>query len=155
MSPAQTCNLPLPSDSKNALLLSVDSNLPKVPTIQLFPTMFDLYHVIAFPKTKLKHPSRKFANNSNSNSNYRPKHQRTHRNSLPTGSDGVSNPPDENFAYQAGREFFLIHGPWIRSGDDLFDTNIVTHYNAVETFETDENMCQKWLRRQVSSIHMP
>jgi hypothetical protein len=113
--------------------------------------MSDLHHVIAF-RNKFAH------NEDEDNSNYRPKHQRTHRESPPAGSDGdkgVSNPPDENFAYQAGREFFLVHGPWIRSGDDLFDTNILTHYNAVERFETDENMCQRWLRRQVSSIHMP
>ena len=114
--------------------------------------MFDFYHVIAFCnllQMKLKHPSRKFANNEDEdNSNYRP--------TPPAGSDGdedVSNPPDENFAYQAGCEFFFIHGLRIRSGDDLFDTNIVTHYNAVERFENDENMCHKWLWRQVSSIY--
>ena len=115
--------------------------------------MFDFYHMIAFHnllQMKLKLPSRKFANNEDEdNSNYRP--------TPPAASDGdedVSNSPDEKFAYQAGREFFFIHGPWIHSGDDLFDTNIITHYNAVERFENDENMCHKWLRCQVSSIYM-
>jgi len=108
---------------------------------------------------KLKHPSRKSANHEDKdNSNYRPKCQITHRESPPAGSDeskDTSNPADENFAYQAGRESFLIHGPWIRSGDDLFDTNTITHYNAVERLETYDNPCQRWLRRQVSSIHTP
>jgi len=54
----------------------------------------------------------------------------------------MSNPADEHFVYQAGREFFLLHGPWIRSGDDLFDTNIVMHYNAVERFENDDNVSE-------------
>ena len=105
---------------------------------------------------KLKYPNRKFANDEAEDN--RPKCQSAHRGPPPAGSDGdegVSNPCDESFAYQAGCEFFLVHGPWIHSGDDLFDTNIVTHYNAMERFETDENMCQRWLRRQVSAIHIP
>jgi hypothetical protein len=60
---------------------------------------------------------------------------------------------NSNFAYQAGCEFFFVHGPWIRSGDGLFDTDINNHYNAVERLENEENM-YRWLRHQVSSIHL-
>ncbi|KIM43463.1 hypothetical protein M413DRAFT_25826 [Hebeloma cylindrosporum] len=31
---------------------------------------------------------------------------------------------DERFVYQAGHNFFLLCAPWIRSGDDLFDTDV-------------------------------
>jgi hypothetical protein len=46
-------------------------------------------------------------------------------------------------AHPAGRELFFVHGLWIHSGNDLFDTDINNHYNAVEGFE--ENMCHHWL----------
>ena len=109
-------------------------------------------------QTKLKHPSRKSANDEDEgNSNYRPKLQRTHCESPPAGSDGskdTSNPADENFAYRAGCESFLVHGLWIPSGDDLFDTDTIIGYNAVEGVENNENKCQRWLRRQVSSIRI-
>ena len=82
---------------------------------------------------------------------------------------------DERFVYQAGHKFFLIHGPWIRSGDDLFDTDIDEHYDAAERFENDKKkvqgqiheildllqekfeqdaLRQRWLRRQVRSVHV-
>jgi hypothetical protein len=36
--------------------------------------------------------------------------------------------------------------PWIRSGDDLFDTNVDEHYDATERFENDKNKSQGQLK---------
>ena len=80
---------------------------------------------------------------------------------------------DEHFVYQAGHKFFLICAPWIRSGDDLFLTEIDEHYDAAERFENEKKkdqgqiheilnllqekfeqdaLRQRWLRRQVRSV---
>ena len=29
---------------------------------------------------------------------------------------------DDTFVYQAGHKFFLIYGPWIHHGEDMFET---------------------------------
>ena len=80
------------------------------------------------------------------------------------------NRADEQLVFQAGHKFFLLYGPWIHSGDGLFETNIDGSYNPSERFENDQNksqgqlkeilnllqakfqpyMHQRWLRRQVS-----
>lgn len=93
----------------------------------------------------------------------------------PDGSDNEKetiNRADEHFVFQAGHKFFLLYGPWIRSGDGLFETIIDRSYNPSERFENDQNksqgqlkeildllqvkfqphMHQRWLRRQASCI---
>jgi hypothetical protein len=130
----------------------------------------------------LKRLSRKLAditNDEDDDSNHRPKRRRTCHDSPPVGSDeeGVdtSNRADEHFVYQTGHKFFLLCAPWVRSGDDLFDTTVDEHYDATERFENDKNksqgqlkdildllqvkfqrqaLNQRWLRRQVSSFHI-
>ena len=130
---------------------------------------------------KLNRLSRKFAditNDEDDSSSHRPKRRRTRHESPPANSDeeiesSTRIASDERFVYQAGHKFFLLCAPWIRSGDDLFDTDIDEDYNAVERFENDENkmqgqlkeifdllqekfqqqaLRQRWLRRQVSFI---
>lgn len=115
---------------------------------------------------------------SNSNRN---KRQRTcyHDKSAPAGSDeeeeDTSSRADEHFIYQAGHKFFLIYAPWIRSADEIFDTEVDEQYDAAERFENDKNklqgqlreildllqvkfqqqaLRQRWLRRQASFIHI-
>ena len=109
-----------------------------------------------------------------------PKRQRTRHESLPGNSDeetDTNNPTagDERFVYQAGHKFFLLCAPWIHSGDDIFDIDIDEGYDAAERFENDKSksqgqlkeifdllrekfqqhaLRQRWLRRQVSSIHI-
>jgi hypothetical protein len=108
---------------------------------------------------------------------HRHKRRRTRHESPLAGSDeentDANSPGDEHFVFQAGHKFFLLRAPWIRSGDDLFDTDIDEHYSAAERFESDENksqgqlreifdllqvkfeqqvLRQRWLRRQVSLI---
>jgi hypothetical protein len=106
--------------------------------------------------------------------------RRTRHESLPENSDeetDTNNPTagDERFVYQAGHKFFLLCAPWIHSGDDIFDINIDEGYDAAERFENDKSklqgqlkeifdllqekfqqhaLRQRWLRRQVSSIHI-
>jgi hypothetical protein len=43
-------------------------------------------------------------------------------------------------------KFFLLCAPWIRSRDDLFDTNVDEHYDATERFENDKNKSQGQLK---------
>ena len=121
--------------------------------------------------------------NDNDNDNgtrHGPKRRRTRHESLPENSDeetDTSNPTasDERFVYQAGHKFFLLRAPWIHSGDDIFDIDIDEGYNAAERFENDKSksqgqlkeifdllqekfqqhaLGQRWLQRQVSSIHI-
>ena len=121
--------------------------------------------------------------NDNSNSamtRHGPKRQRTRHESPPGNSDeetDTNNPTasDERFVYQAGHKFFLLRAPWIRSGDDIFDIDIDEGYHAAERFENDKSksqgqlkeifdllqerfqqhaLHQRWLRRQVSVIHI-
>lgn len=109
-----------------------------------------------------------------------PKRRRTRHESLPENSDeetDTNNPTasDERFVYQAGHKFFLLCAPWIHSGDDIFDIDIDEGYDAAERFENEKSksqgqlkeifnllqekfqqhaLRQRWLRRQVSSIHI-
>ena len=123
------------------------------------------------------------SDNGNGNSTvtrHGPKRQRTCHESLPGNSDeetDTNNPTasDERFVYQAGHKFFLLRAPWIRSGDDIFDIDIDEGYDAAERFENDKSksqgqlkeifdllqekfqqhaLRQRWLRRQVNSIHI-
>lgn len=82
---------------------------------------------------------------------------------------------DDTFVYQAGHKFFLVHAPWIYSGDDIFDYEVDERYNPAERFENDNNklqgelkdiydllrprfewqaLHQRWLRRQVSFVYI-
>ena len=82
---------------------------------------------------------------------------------------------DDNFVYQAGHKFVLVHAPWVYSGDEVFDIKVDEHYNPAERFENDKNklqgerkviqdllqvrispqaLHQRWLRRQVSFIYI-
>jgi hypothetical protein len=132
----------------------------------------------------LKRLNRKLAditNDEDNDSNHRPKRRRTCHDSPPADSDeelgiNTSNRADEHFVYQTGHKFFLLCAPWVRSGDDLFDTNVDENYDPTERFENDKNksqgqlkdilellqvkfqrqaLHQRWLRRQVSSFHIP
>lgn len=118
--------------------------------------------------------------NDDDDSDRRPKRRRIHHDSPPAGSDeediDTSNHANEHFVYQAGHKFFLLYAPWLRSGDDLFDTSVDERYDAAERFENDKNksqgqlkeilsllqakfqqqaLRQRWLRRQVSSLCIP
>jgi hypothetical protein len=104
-------------------------------------------------QAELKRLNRKFAditNDKDDDSNHRPKRRRTRHDSPPAGSDeegiDTSNRADEHFVYQTGHKFFLLCAPWIRSGDDLFDTNVDEHYDATERFENDKNKSQGQLK---------
>lgn len=108
------------------------------------------------------------------------KRQRTHKSPSSDSDESEDretiNRTDEHFVFQAGHKFFLVYGPWIRSGDGLFDTSIDEHYVTAERFENDINksqgqlkeifdllkvkfqpqaLRQRWFRRQVSyTIHI-
>jgi hypothetical protein len=133
---------------------------------------------------KLKCLSRRLGNITNDNDNHssdsQSKHQRTHTKSPSPESDEPKdmetiNCADEHFVFQAGHKFFLVHAPWICSGDDLFETSINEQYVMAERFENDNNklqgqlkeildlfkvkfqlqaLCQRWLRREISYIHI-
>lgn len=60
--------------------------------------------------------------------------------------EDVGNRGDDTFVYHAGHKFFLIHGPWIHLGEDLFETKFDEAYNAAERFENDENKAQGQLQ---------
>ena len=116
-------------------------------------------------------------NNDNDNSGHEHKRRKACReSSADNDSDDDKEPinhADEHLVFQAGHKFFLLYGPWIRSGDGLFETDVDQHYNASERFENDQNksqaqlqeilgliqmkfqphvMHQRWLRRQVGCI---
>ena len=150
-----------------------DQRLTKTPKAswRVLGIMSELWHCFVYlslARIKMRFPD----------ASHRPKHRRTRHESPPANSDeeiesSTCIASDEHFVYQAGHKFFLLCAPWIRSGNDLFDTDIDEHYNAVEIFENDENkmqsqlkeifdllqekfqqqaLCQRWLRRQVSFI---
>jgi hypothetical protein len=87
----------------------------------------------------------------------------------------TGNRASEQFVYQAGHKFFLLCAPWIRSGDNLFDLYVHEDYDAADRFKNDKNKAQgqlrdiinllqekfqaqslrqRWLRRQVSYVHI-
>jgi hypothetical protein len=131
-------------------------------------------------QAELKRLRRKLADvtnddNGDNNSSHRSQRRKTHHESPPADEEDADIRTDERFVYQAGHKFFLLHAPWVRSGDDLFDTDVDEHYNAAERFENDKNksqgqlkeildllqvkfqqqaLRQRWLRRQVISIHI-
>jgi hypothetical protein len=118
-------------------------------------------------------------NTNDNNDNFRqPKRRRVRHKSPSVDTDDADthiNRTEEQFVYQAGHKFFLLHAPWIRSGDSLFETGIDRNYNVAERFENDksrdqgqlkeiidllqekfqaQSLHQRWLRWQVSSIHV-
>ncbi|EDR01377.1 uncharacterized protein LACBIDRAFT_333280 [Laccaria bicolor S238N-H82] len=185
-------NSPAPSNSKNVLVLSTDTSRANLFKVTLIVALRDVEltscdHVSEIAQqyevdknaaqAKLDRLSRKFAditNDEDDNSSHQPKHRRTRHESPPVDPDDEIDATnrtvtDEHFVYQAGHKFFLICAPWIRSGEDLFDTDIDEHYNAAERFENDKKkvqgqiheildllqekieqdaLRQRWLRRQ-------
>lgn len=134
-------------------------------------------------QAELKFLSRKFADlpddpNGNT-SNRKTKRCRIRHESLPADSDEETitasrTSADERFVFQAGHKYFLLCAPWLRTGDDLFDTDVDKHYDPAERFENDANkvqgqlkevldlvqdkfqeeaLGQRWFRRQVSFIY--
>lgn len=165
-------NSPAPSNSENVPVLSMDTS-----RADLFKIARQYEVDKNAAQAKLDRLSRKFAditNDEDDNSSHQPKRRRTRHESPPVDPDDeidVTNRTvtDERFVYQAGHKFFLICAPWIRSGEDLFDTDIDEHYNAAERFENDKKkvqgqiheildllqekieqdaLRQRWLRRQ-------
>lgn len=129
--------------------------------------------------------SRKFADiaddhNNDSNHQTKRRRTRTRHESPPANSDEETSGSNrtvanERFVYQAGHKFFLLHSPWVYSGEDIFDTDVDEHYDPTERFENDKNkmqgqlkeilgvlqekfqqeaLSQRWLQRQVSSVYV-
>ena len=67
------------------------------------------------------------------------KRRRTRSPSPSSEDEGVSSRANDTFVYQSGHKFFLIYGPWVHLGDDLFETKFNEAYNNAERFENDEN----------------
>ncbi|KAF8809195.1 hypothetical protein BYT27DRAFT_7241272 [Phlegmacium glaucopus] len=139
---------PAPSDSENTPVLSINTSPADLLKIA---RQYEVDKNTA--QAELKRLNRKLAditNDEDDDSNHRPKRRRTRHDSLPAGSDeegtDTSNRADEHFVYQAGHKFFLLYAPWVRSGDDLFDTNVDEHYDATERFENDKNKSQGQLK---------
>jgi hypothetical protein len=135
-------------------------------------------------QAELKRLGRKLGDITNDDENHgsgnQSKRLKTHNKSPSSGSDESEdmetiNRADEHFVFQAGHKFFLLYGPWIHSGGGLFETSIDKHYLMAERFENDDNrsqgqlkeildllkvkfgpqaLCQRWLQRQVSYIHI-
>ncbi len=111
--------------------------------------------------------------NNDKESTHKSKRPRIRRHSSSGGSedeDEEVSRADDIFVYQAGHKFFLVYGPWIHLGEDIFDTTFDEAYNAAERFENNESkdqgqlqeiwmllhgrfeheaLQQKWLRRAV------
>ena len=116
---------------------------------------------------------------NNSSTHARAKRQRVHHDSPSADTDDedmdTGTRASEQFVYQAGHKFFLLCAPWIRSGDNLFDLDVDEDYDAADRFKDDQNkdqgqlreivdllqekfqvhsLSKRWLRRQVSYIHI-
>jgi len=74
------------------------------------------------------------------------KHRRTRSPSPGSEDEGGSSRANDTFVYQSGHKFFLIYGPWVHLGDDLFETKFNKAYNNAERFENDENKAQGQLQ---------
>ena len=119
-------------------------------------------------------------NASNSSSHALAKCQRVHHDSPSADSDDedvdAGTHVSEQFVYQAGHRFFLICAPWIYSGDNLFDLDVlmrtmmlligsrmmkirprVSSVRLSTSFKKKfqvQSLCKRWLRQQVSYIHI-
>lgn len=60
---------------------------------------------------------------------------------------------DDTFVYQAGHKFFLIYGPWIHLGEDMFETEFNEAYTETERFENDESKAQAQLQEILNLLH--
>lgn len=60
--------------------------------------------------------------------------------------EDVGSRANDTFVYHAGHKFFLVHGPWVHLGEDLFETEFDEAYNAAERFENDESKAQGQLQ---------
>ncbi len=70
------------------------------------------------------------------------KHKRTRSPSPDSEDEGVGSRANDSFIFQSGHKFFLIYGPWVHLGDDLFETKFNEAYNNDERFENDESKAQ-------------
>ena len=76
----------------------------------------------------------------------RSKRRRIRSSSPDSQDEDVVSRANDTFVYQAGHKFFLVHGPWIHLGADLFETEFDEDYNAAERFENDESKAQGQLQ---------
>jgi hypothetical protein len=60
---------------------------------------------------------------------------------------------DDTFVYQAGHKFFLIYGPWICLGEDMFKTEFDEAYTKNEQFENGENKVQGQLQKLLNLLN--
>jgi len=74
------------------------------------------------------------------------KHRRICSSSPNSQDKDVGSRANDTFVYHAGYKFFLVHGPWIHLGEDLFETEFDEAYNAAERFENDESKAQGQLQ---------
>ena len=85
-------------------------------------------------------------NNSEEDTPYKSKQPKIHACLPSPGSEDEDveqgSCADDTFAYQAGHEFFLIYGPWIHLGEDMFETEFDKAYTENEQFENDGNKVQ-------------
>src|SRR6266511_2314814 len=59
--------------------------------------------------------------------------KRTHSLSPDSEDEGVGSRANDSFVFQSGHKFFLIYGPWVHLGDDLFETKFNEAYNNDES----------------------
>jgi hypothetical protein len=88
-------------------------------------------------------------NNGKENTPLKLKRRRIQARSASPGSedeDVVGSRADDTFVYQSGHKFFLIYGPWIHLGEDMFETDFDEAYNVTERFENDESKAQGQLQ---------
>ncbi|KAF8798514.1 hypothetical protein BYT27DRAFT_7320401 [Phlegmacium glaucopus] len=153
---------PLPTQSVNRSNSPASSHSENIPVLSINTSPANLLKIARqyevdknIAQAELNRLSCKLADitnndNDNDNSSHRPKRRRTRHESPPAVSDeedaATGSRANEHFVYQAGHKFSLLYAPWIRSGDDLFDTDVDEHYNAAERFENDKNKSQGQLK---------
>lgn len=84
--------------------------------------------------------------NDDNGTPHRSKRRRNRSSSPDSQDEDVGSRANDTFVYQAGHKFFLVHGPWIHLGEDLFETEFDETYNAAERFENDESKAQGQLQ---------
>ena len=85
--------------------------------------------------------------NDDNGTPHRSKRRRNRSSSPDSQDEDVGSRANDTFVYQAGHKFFLVHGPWIHLGEDLFETEFDETYNAAERFENDESKAQGQLQK--------
>ena len=100
---------------------------------------------------------RKLGDVTSSDSPHKSKRPRTRgRSASPVSEDEDTergSRADDTFVYQAGHKFFLTYSPWIRLGEDIFETELNEAYTETERFENDESKAQGQLQEIWSLLH--